>query len=380
MNALPVSWTLITAFCLCFPCLGSAQDRPQPAQAAQRFFKTNDLNKDGKLSKDEFPERLQGLFAEIDTNKDGVLTIEEDTAFRQKRSNRPNRPQQRPAPLPEGAKVLRDLVYATVGDRRLLLDLYLPPAADQPLPVVVWIHGGGWRAGSKGSAGPARPMVGRGYAVVDVAYRLTGEAKHPAQIQDCKAAIRWIRANAGKHGLDPDRIGAWGSSAGGHLVALLGTSGGVEAFETDAHAEFSSRVQAVVDWFGPTDLLLMNTQAVPGATMDHDAPDSPESLLLGGPLQDKAQRAAAMQVSPITHVSKDDPPILILHGDRDLLVSHKQSEILHAALKKAGVDSTLQIIKGGGHGFRGGDIPRDQITAAAFEFLDKHLKAKESAP
>ena len=164
----------------------------------------------------------------------------------------------------------------------------------------------------------------------------------------------------------------WGSSAGGYLVAFLGTSGGVAEFEgKGGWPDQSSRVQAVCDFYGPTDFTRMNEG---GSHMDHDAPDSPESLLLGGPLQDKAQRASAKQVNPITHVSKDDPPILIQHGDRDLLVSHKQSEIFHAALKKAGVDSTLQIIKGGGHGFRGGETTRDQIIQDAFVFFDKHLK------
>lgn len=374
MPAPPLTRILLSALWIGSSASTFAEGEAPPAPASQRFFKANDHNQDGVLSRDEFPAHLRRLFPQIDANKDGSLTLEEDIAFRQKRNKLQKRPRQNPATLPEGSRVLRDLTYATVAERDLLLDLYLPPATDQKIPVVVWIHGGGWRQGDKGNAGPARPMVGRGYAVVDVAYRLSGEARHPAQIQDCKAAVRWIRAHADEYGFDPDRIGAWGSSAGGHLAALLGTSGGVDAFETESHPNFSSRVQAVVDWFGPTDLLLMNTHAVAGATMDHDAPGSPESLLLGGPLQDQAQRAAARQVSPITHVSPDDPPILIQHGDRDLLVSHKQSEIFHTALKKAGVDSTLEIIKGGGHGFGGGDIPRDQITATAMAFLDKHLQ------
>ncbi|GAJ13590.1 unnamed protein product, partial [marine sediment metagenome] len=221
---------------------------------AEKFFRRNDSNKDGLLSRDEFPAGLSRLFNRIDTDKDGLITLEEDITYRRNRSSRrqPNqrasRQQQsgrsREVQLPTGAKVQRDIVYARVGDRKLLLDLYLPPKSSAPLPVIVWVHGGGWRGGSKGSGGRALPMLDRGFAVVDVGYRLSGEAVFPAQVEDCKAAVRWVRANAAKYGLDPDSIGAWGSSAGGHLVAFLGTAGDVREFDTKANAEYSSRVQA----------------------------------------------------------------------------------------------------------------------------------------
>ena len=145
----------------------------------------------------------------------------------------------------------RDLVYARAGAKDLLLDLYLPEGAPRPLPLVVWIHGGGWRNGAKEQT-PARRLVERGYAVASINYRLSGEAIFPAQIHDCKAAVRWLRANAAKYGLDAGRVAAWGSSAGGHLVALLGTSGGIMELEGGlGNADQSSRVQAVVDFFGP---------------------------------------------------------------------------------------------------------------------------------
>ena len=259
------------------------------------------------------------------------------------------------AALPAPAQPLPDLVYARAGGKDLLLDLYLPEKSAGPAPVVVWIHGGGWRNGSKEQT-PARRLVPRGYAVASINYRLSGEAIFPAQIEDCKAAVRWLRANAAKYSLDPQRFAAWGSSAGGHLVALLGTSGDAEAP--------SSRVQAVIDFFGPTDFLQMDAA---GSKMRHNAPDSPESLLVGGAIQENKEKVA--RANPISYVTAGDPPFLIMHGDQDPLVPHHQSELLADALKKAGVEVTFRTVKGAGHGFGG-----PEINAAVDAFLDKHLK------
>lgn len=275
--------------------------------------------------------------------------------------------------LPEGTKVRRDIVYAHIGERELLLDLYLPAEAPRPLPVVIWVHGGGWRSGGKGAGGQALPLLWRGFAVVDVDYRLSGEAIFPAQIQDCKAAVRWIRANAEKYNFAPDRIGAWGSSAGGHLAALMGTAGDVEEFDTEENGEWSSRIQAVCDWFGPTDFLRMND--FPGR-IDHDAPNSPESALIGGPIQDNKEQVA--KANPITYVSEDDPPFLIMHGEKDLTVPYNQSELLYNALVACGVEGTLYCVKNGDHNFRGAaeDTPKELFEMAA-DFFEKHLKPKE---
>lgn len=147
--------------------------------------------------------------------------------------------------------ILRDLPYVPAGHERQKLDLYLPTPTNGPLPVIIWIHGGAWRAGSKEQCRAAR-FSQRGYAVASLNYRLSQHAVFPAQIEDCQAAVRWLRANAAKCRLDPERFGAWGSSAGGHLVALLGTAGDAQAFERGPHPAISSRVQAVVDFFGPT--------------------------------------------------------------------------------------------------------------------------------
>ncbi|UCG57772.1 MAG: alpha/beta hydrolase [Phycisphaerales bacterium] len=283
----------------------------------------------------------------------------------------------RQAQRPAGVTVERDIVYARVGSRELLLDLYLPAKSPAPSPVIVWVHGGGWLGGSKGSGGRARPMLGRGYAVVDVGYRLSGEAIFPAQIQDCKAAVRWVRANADKYSLDPGRIGAWGSSAGGHLVALLGTAGDVREFDTGANARYSSRVQAVCDWFGPTDFTQMDKHSLDGSSLIHDAPNSPESLLVGGPIQEEPHRSAARKANPITYVTKDDPPFLIMHGDKDMLVPLHQSELLHDALTKAGVVARLYVVKGGGHGLRGGEDRSEKLFEIAADFFDRHLKVRK---
>lgn len=269
-------------------------------------------------------------------------------------------------------EAVRDIPYAGTDNPRQCLDLFLPETrvSDAPLPVVVFIHGGAWRAGDKrGGFGRVRPFVETGrYAGVSVGYRLTNEAQWPAQIHDCKAAIRWIRANAEKHGLDPDRIGVWGTSAGGHLVAMLGTSANVPAMDGDLgpHAELSSAVTCVVDFFGPTDFLQMDAHRVPGSKMAHDPPDSPESILVGGAIQENPDRVAT--ANPITYVTADDPPFLIMHGDNDRLVPIHQSEIFDKALQKAGVDVTFVPVKGAGHGLRGADVAHHVTT-----FFDTHL-------
>ncbi len=199
------------------------------------------------------------------------------------------------------------------------------------------------------------------YAGVSINYRLSGEAVWPSQIFDCKAAIRWVRAHATEYHLDPDRIGVIGGSAGGHLAAMLGTSVGVEALEGDVgtHKGLSTKVRCVVDEFGPSDLLAMGG--------NHDDANSPEALLIGGALQ--AHQDAARAASPITYVTRDDPPFLILHGDADPLVPFTQSERLSRALKSAGVDCTFIPVLGAGHG----DFRNPEVFRRIHMFFDRHL-------
>jgi acetyl esterase/lipase len=274
--------------------------------------------------------------------------------------------------LPPGVRAISDLEYAKIGDRPLLLDLYLPEQAKAPLPLVVWIHGGAWLGGSKNDC-PAVRLVPDGYAVASIEYRLSQMATFPAQIEDCKGAIRWLRAHAAKYDLDPKHVGAWGASAGGHLVALLGTSGDVADLEgtVGGNLDQSSRMQAVCDWFGPTDFTQIAAQSLAMSRLDHDAPDSPEARLIGGPIQTNKDKAA--RANPITYVTADDPPFLIMHGDQDNLVPIGQSELLLAALKEASVPATLHTVKGAGHGFAS-----PELFQMVRQFFDRQLKADKT--
>jgi acetyl esterase/lipase len=231
----------------------------------------------------------------------------------------------------------------------------------ETMPVLVWIHGGGWQAGSRDSGiGILALFVGRGYFCASIEYRLSKEAVFPAQIHDCKCAIRFLRAKAKEYHLDPDRIGVWGSSAGGHLVALLGTSANVKELEgTGGWEKYSSRVQAVCDFCGPADFLKWGDKAHPAVVR-----------LLGGRVSEQKDKAAL--ASPVTHITKDLPPFLIVHGDVDKTVPVSQSESLSEALKESGADVTLQVVKGGSHG---SIFTRQIADGMVTEFFNKHLKA-----
>lgn len=264
-----------------------------------------------------------------------------------------------------GAKTLRDVEYAKVGQKSLWLDLYTPAGADKPLPLIVWIHGGGWMSGDKKDC-PLLAMVGKGYVVASLNYRFTQEAIFPAQIEDCKAAIRFLRGNAKKYSIDPARVGVSGVSAGGHLVALLGTSGGVKELEgkVGQFPEQSSRVQAVVDFCGPADLPLFLKKMTPGST-------KPLQQLLGG---GDAVEDLAVKASPVTYAAKTAPPFLIIQGDKDDIVPLNQSESMRDALKAAGADVTLFVVRGAGHG--GINPATLKMTG---DFFDKHLKSEAKA-
>lgn len=270
---------------------------------------------------------------------------------------------------PSGWKIAKDLPYVSYGAERQTLDLYVPPGTG-PHPLVIWIHGGAWKTGSKANPLPLRLLAGERYAIASVNYRLSNMAKFPAQIEDCKAAVRWLRAHASEYALDPARFAAWGSSAGGHLVALLGTAG--DKFDLGEHTAVSSRVQAVVDYYGPTDFLQMDAHALPSAPFKHAALDSPESELVGGPLLENDLVAA--RANPVTHVTRDDAPFLIVHGDRDPLVPLHQSQLLESALRKANVPVTLYVVAGAGHGQGFEQDPR--IVPMVKEFLARALRAR----
>ncbi len=270
---------------------------------------------------------------------------------------------------PTTGKVERDVTYCTAGGADLKMDIYYPQGASGLTPAVLYVHGGGWTSGSKSKGAGSemiQSLVAEGFLVAAVDYRLAPQDKWPAQIEDVKCAVRYLRANAAQYSIDPDRIGAYGGSAGGHLVAMLGVTDGDEGFEgTGGWAGVSSRVQAVADMFGPTDLAIgfegANQQILAGV---FGVTGRPSEVLTNA--------------SPVTWVSADDPPFLILHGEEDTLVPLSQSQTFHDRLKAAGVDSTLVVVKNAGHSFapQGGAISpgRNEITAMVVAFFEEHLK------
>ncbi len=240
---------------------------------------------------------------------------------------------------------LENIVYGQAGGHDLKLDLYLPttpaPARGKGRPVVIYIHSGGWRVGSKAEGGRyAKLFTDNGIAFASIDYRLSGEAIWPAQILDSKTAVRWTRANARRYGLDPARIGAFGASAGGHLVALLGTTEGVKALEDlgEGSPQASSRVQAVCDVSGPVDLSIP-THSLIG------------KLAVSGEMHATPQENPALyrQTNPALYVKGGEPPFLIVQGDADKLVLPKNALLLEAALKAHGDRVTVDMVPGGKH-------------------------------
>lgn len=258
--------------------------------------------------------------------------------------------------------------YANPG-APLLMDLRVPNGAGLH-PVILYLHSGAWVTGDR-FGGPAIRQASRGYAVASVEYRLAPANIWPAQIEDAKAAVRWLRANATRFQLDPNRIAVFGTSAGGHIGAVLGTSAGVDSLEGLAlgNAQYSSRVQAVVDLYGPTDLLKIEEQKLPCIPLNGNAPYLPPSLLMGCPIQQCADKTRT--ANPMSYVTPDDPPFLIMHGLLDCLVPYRQSVDLHESLKAAGVDSSLVLIPNGEHGGRAFDDPT--YVKMIDDFLDRVL-------
>ena len=294
-----------------------------------------------------------------------------------------------------------DLTYAEIGTGELKLDLYLPSSAVPPYPCVVRIHGGGWAGGNRAPIGGLeQQLIEQGFAVASISYRLTSQegqygpgvpVTFPAQIHDVKGAVRWLRANADTYNLDPDRFGSYGTSAGGHLSALLGTSAGVAPLEgtVGGNLAFSSRVQAAADSFGPTDILMINLDVTtpPGSAIDHDAPTSPESRLVGwdepgqgiGDIRENIANPnppypALVQLcrlaNPVLAVTSDDPPFYIAHGTNDTAVPIHQSVRLADALAAIGHEYTFRPVEGAGHGPLGVDVANETIA-----FFHRHLHA-----
>jgi acetyl esterase/lipase len=271
-----------------------------------------------------------------------------------------------------------DIPYAAISDAQQL-DIYLPDEGDGPFPVILSIHGGAFMGGDKRDmqVTPMLKGIERGYAVISINYRLSGEAIWPAQIQDCKAAVRWIKANAGTYNLNPDKIVAWGGSAGGHLSAMLGTSGAIDELEGQklGNPDQTSRIQAVVNWFGPTDFLKMDEQLADSGVKDpmqHSVPDSPESALLGSNLVEVPE--LVQKANPEMYISSDDPPFFIQHGIEDNLVPYQGSVLLARKLgREIGFENVyLELFPATGHG--GAPFNTTENISKIFTFIDKHLK------
>jgi acetyl esterase/lipase len=295
----------------------------------------------------------------------------------------PSAPPQRPQPqgggqggallrLPPDVEAVRDVVYATATNddgstHDLLMDTFFPKVSgDEPLPAIVYIHGGGWSQGSKEIGGPYSAMLASGgYFSASINYRLVQHARFPACMNDVKAAIRFLRANAEELGIDPDRIGVWGHSAGGHLSAYLGTTGNAPETHGDVgeHDDTAAHVACVVDFFGPADLsTLFNRRGRGGGGIDR---------VRRGLFGDGERNLIAETLrtsSPQAYVDSADPPFLIIHGTEDDLVPIDQSRAFHAALRAAGVTSELVEVEGAGHGIRD---PEVLLKTAAF--FDAHL-------
>jgi len=283
-----------------------------------------------------------------------------------------------PEKLEDGGSFFRDVPYAVIdGYRPLLLNLSVPKGAG-PHPLVIYIHGGAWRMGSPVITNPEyRKMdfLGRfhraGFAVARIAYRFTGEAPFPAQLHDCKSAIRFIRKHAATFGIDARRIGVIGDSAGGHLAAMVGLTGGIRKLEGKVGVtQGSSAVACTINWFGPTEFLTMQKDKEKLRSLGNtDDPKSAESWLLGGPVQKR--KAQARAASPINYARKGLPPMLLQYGDKDRLVPFEQGERLYKALKAKGNDVTFQRIAGADHCFWG--VPNSHVVDDCITFLRKHL-------
>ena len=325
-----------------------------------------DADKDGAVALEELHPLQARVMSLHDADGDGKISLTEYVSYDLDPGGASR------IPIPPAVRLVEDVPYAASDDPRQRLDIYLPdqPADSKPLPVIAYLHGGGWFLGSKVAARTqALPLVASGrFAAVSIGYRLSWQETWPAQVHDVKAGIRWIRAHAKEYGMDPARICAFGPSAGGHLAAILGTTNGVQNVEgaLGENTDQSSDVQCVIDFFGPADL------------RDADALDplgnpSTVTKLLGRPAEEAP--ALAANASPLVHVDAGDVPFLIVHGTDDTLVPYSESVELATALRKVGVPVIFQTVQGGGHGTFGSATT--EINGRVSAFLEKTFYDKE---
>ncbi|MCP4349110.1 MAG: alpha/beta hydrolase [Desulfobacterales bacterium] len=267
-----------------------------------------------------------------------------------------------------------ELIYRDDTDPLLRLTLYWHPSAKSPTPAVLWFFRGGWFVGDRGCCEPAMGLLEHGFAVVCPDYRLSHQAKFPAQIEDCKAAVRWVRGMSDHFNIDGQRIGVWGDSAGGHLAAMIGTASDIREWDrTGPFTELPSTVKAVCNWCGPTDFYRMNDR--PGA-YDHDDPDSFESRLMGAPIREVPE--TVRMANPVTHINGYCPSFLIMHGKDDDAVLPEQSQLLHERLLASGARSNLIILPGYGHGF--GKKTPAEVLHPVVDFFKAELNPESPQP
>ncbi|HNS32748.1 MAG TPA: alpha/beta hydrolase [bacterium] len=270
--------------------------------------------------------------------------------------------------LPEGTKVIRDMEYRKLGGMSLLMNVYIHGSPRAELPVILYMHGGGWRTNSRINCPRALELLVHGYAVASINYRLTNIAPFPAQLEDCKEAVRFLRAKGKNYGLLTNRIGAMGVSAGGHLASLLGTTAETKEFDRGENLDFSSSIQAVCNFYGPSSINELGRFA---EKKGNESLKQVVEKLIGGPLDRK--KKTAEKASPLNYIHKNAAPFLIIHGDRDPVVPVSQSEMLHKALLEAGVESHLYIVKGGIHGGEG-FINSTLLVRKISSFFNSHIK------
>lgn len=357
-----------TAILLLCAAAASADVASLTAERARQTagFEALDPDGDGRLGFDEMTPATRPWMRLADRNGDAALDVDEYIAF----LNQPGGDFD--APLPESVELTADIPYAGSQHHRQQLDVLLPKtrASEGPLPVIAYVHGGGWSMGSRLMARPqvAAHVASGEYAAVAIGYRLSGEVTYPAPLHDLKAGIRWIRGNADRYGFDPDRICVMGASAGGHLTALIGTTNGSpeHAGKLGPYLSESSDVQCAIPLFGSTDLV-------------HEAPvetggSARRDAFLGGHGEPVA--ALARSASPILHVDASDPPFYFIHGTRDPLVPYVQSVNLDRALREANVPSALLTVEGGGHG----DFFGPEISERVRRVLDHRLRGVGPSP
>ena len=269
----------------------------------------------------------------------------------------------------------KDLNYAGDGKSYHTLDIYSPTSSNNKSPLILTIYGSAWKSNrSKASKyikkSLIKPLIDAGFAVASINHRSSTDALFPAQIHDVKAAIRFLRGNASEYKIDPSFVGVTGSSSGGHLAAMAGTTSHNKSMDGNigSFLNYDSHVNAVVDWFGPTDFLLMD---ICGSKMVHDAVNSPESKLIGGAIQENKEKASA--ANPINYISSKTPPFLIIHGMVDLTVPYCQSKVLKMALERANIESELISVRDGGHGK---NVFIDKYKVEMVNFFLKNLKLK----